>query len=112
MHTVVVTILLLFVAGMITMPSRVVALSTDLYRISPYMLDINGEDLSAIVLGRPVMLHLEVHNNQAQSNTAVMVYEIRNSDGFTVYLGWQGVTVGPNGSSIVSQSWLPPKVGE
>lgn len=80
--------------------------------MSPYVLDMQGNDLSTVVIGQPVTLQIEVLNTRAESRSGMAIFEVRDWDGFTVYLGWQGVTVGPNGKSVISQSWLPPRTGE
>lgn len=57
------------------------------------------------------MLNFDVHNNQNQTRSGVVVFEVRDSNEFTVYLGWQSVNVGANGNSSMAVSWVPSDDG-
>jgi hypothetical protein len=58
------------------------------------------------------MLHFDVHNTRADARSGVVVFEVRDSDDFTVYIGWQTVTIDPGSDNAMMVSWIPPKSGE
>lgn len=83
------------------------AQDSETFLITPSFQDLQEEEIQQTEPGRPVMLHFDVHNNRADTRSGIVVFEVRDSDGFTVYIGWQTITVRPNGDYTMTAYWIP-----
>jgi hypothetical protein len=73
--------------------------------------DLNGEELQRVQASHQVVIENSLKNLRmhAFDEPPVLIVEIRDSDGFTIFLSWQGVNViEPSAVSSSSISWLVP----
>lgn len=77
----------------------------------PITKDFEGNILDNVTSGRQVWLTTEIENNLEMDKAVVVLLEVRDSDGVTIFLEWQRATVGPNGTVEVAFPWLPDRSG-
>lgn len=82
------------------------------YSISPSFRTLIGENVSEVRVLHPVLLNLEVHNNYEEAYRAVIIMDVRDSAGSTVFMAWQNPRLSPNGDYSFMTSWLPEYTDE
>lgn len=80
--------------------------------LPPELQDVTGQKLDEVSAGQQVMLATNVRNNNAQPQPFVALIEVRDSNGVTVFLGWQTGTLPANGQINVGLSWTPDSPGD
>ncbi|HEY7507866.1 MAG TPA: hypothetical protein VH677_01940 [Nitrososphaera sp.] len=80
--------------------------------ISPSFQNLSGDEITEQGNGKPVLLNLLVTNRYDTTESVVVISEIRDAEGITWYLAWQGTTLEENGNSTMGVSWLPTEAGE
>lgn len=79
---------------------------------SPAMVhDLDGDLLDRVIVGQQVILSDTFVNERSVSQPCVAIFEVRDSDGFTVYLTWQSGTVAAGGQADVGVSWIANETG-
>ncbi|MEO9294258.1 MAG: hypothetical protein ABI347_01510 [Nitrososphaera sp.] len=77
------------------------------------MYDLDGNLLDHAVKGQQqVILSSAISNQRNVTQSFVVVFEVRDSDGSSVYVGWQNATLAPKGQMQVGMSWLANVAGD
>jgi len=79
---------------------------------APVLTDISGNTLSEVTVGQQVVLNVSIKNNNAVPQSFAGVVEVKDSDGFTVYLQWQTGTLNPNDTINVGLSFTPEQADD
>lgn len=79
---------------------------------APVLTDISGNTLSEVTVGQQVVLNVDIKNNNATPQSFAAVVEVKDSDGFTVYLQWQTGTLNPSDTVNVGLSYTPSAAGD
>ncbi|AIF82782.1 hypothetical protein NTE_00702 [Candidatus Nitrososphaera evergladensis SR1] len=77
----------------------------------PVLKDFSGNELTEVTAGQQIVLSSTVTNNQNTVQPFAAIVEVRDANGFTVYLQWQTGSLNPNGSTNVGLSWTPDVSG-
>lgn len=77
----------------------------------PVTKDISGNIITEVTAGSQVILSTDITNNKATSTPFAAIVEVRDADGFTVYLQWQTGTLNASGTTGVGLSWTPDAPG-
>lgn len=78
---------------------------------NPSLLDLRGNELESAQLGQQVQLSITAHNNEPFGTTYLMVTEVRDQDGITVYLALQNRYLNPLSDYKMASSWTPTEAG-
>lgn len=78
----------------------------------PIMKDAAGKDALSATVGEQIILSTTMTNNHGVEHPFVVVIEVRNSEGTTVFLGWQSGILDPLGQSAIGISWSPGSAGD
>ena len=73
--------------------------------------DLDGNLLDQVIVGQQVILSDTFVNERSVSQPYVAIFEVRDSDGFTVYLTWQIGIVTAGGQADAGVSWVANEVG-
>ncbi|MGI0013350.1 MAG: hypothetical protein ACREBU_07915 [Nitrososphaera sp.] len=68
-----------------------------------------GEKINYLEEGQPVVVRVSIHNQQAVEQSFVVLVEIRNEHGITLYLSTLGSTIAGNGNLTIETSWVPDR---
>jgi len=74
---------------------------------APVLTDISGNTLTEVTVGQQVVLNVSIKNNNAVPQSFAGVVEVKDSDGFTVYLQWQTGTLNPTATVDIGLSFVP-----
>jgi hypothetical protein len=74
--------------------------------------DLDGNLLEQITVGHQVILSQTFVNDRNVPQSYVGVIEVRDSNGFTVYLAWATGTMAPGGQASIGVSWVASDAGE
>lgn len=86
--------------------------SLEVLPISPTLFDADGKELDGAVLpGRQVILSASLSKSLDGGRPSIAIFEIRDSNGVTIYLAWQTIDISPQGAKEVGVSWLSGKAG-
>jgi hypothetical protein len=69
-------------------------------------------DRTSISSESQVMVYQTFHNNDRLSRNLLMLFEIRDVEGVSIYIAWQIAQVDPESSKEVGISWVAPNPGE
>ncbi|NOJ28240.1 MAG: hypothetical protein DA330_09550, partial [Nitrososphaera sp.] len=78
---------------------------------NPLVKDFRGEELDEVSTGQQVVLSTTLTNTKSTPQEFAAIVEVRDADGFTVYLQWQTGTLRASGSTDVGLSWTPDAPG-
>jgi hypothetical protein len=78
---------------------------------SPELKDIRGTSITEVTAGTQVIISTTVTNNNDEPQPAVVLVEVRNADGITVYLQWQTGTINADDEMNIGLSWTPDAAG-
>lgn len=78
---------------------------------TPVTKDFEGNKLENVTAGHQVWLSTEIENNLEVDKAFVVLLEVRDPDGVTIFLEWQTAMVGPNGTVEVAIPWVPDTNG-
>lgn len=73
--------------------------------------DLRGNLLDQITAGQQVILSKSFVDSRNVPQPFVAIFEIRDSNGFTMYLTWQSGTTATSGQVNVSASWTAEDIG-
>lgn len=73
--------------------------------------DLRGNLLDQITAGQQVILSKSFVDSRNVPQPFVAIFEVRDSDGFTVYLTWQSGTTAAGGHVDASASWTAEDIG-
>lgn len=79
---------------------------------APVLKDISGNEISEVTVGQQVILSSDIHNNSDFPTPFAGIVEVRDADGFTVYLQWQTGTLNPNDTVNIGLSFVPDAPGD
>jgi hypothetical protein len=65
-----------------------------------------------LLVGSQLGLGVMVENNSDAPQPFVVLVDIRDADGLSVYIAWQGGTLDPAGKASVEVSWIPELAGD
>ena len=77
---------------------------------APIIEDVAGGS-GPYIVGTSLTLSTTITNNNDQSQDFVLLIEVRDSDGVTLFLGLQSGTLDPSGSADIGVSWQPGNEG-
>lgn len=104
---------LLYVVIIVGFVQSAFAQSIDpIVEILPSFQSLSGDEITEQGIGKPVLLNLSLTNRYDTEESVVAITEVRDAEGITWYLAWQGTTLDENGNSTMSVSWLPTEAGE
>ena len=69
--------------------------------------DTEGNVIDNLVAGKQVTVLAQLSSNSAQAQPYILVIEIRDANGITMFLGWQAVAFGSQSQIDVGLSWTP-----
>lgn len=78
----------------------------------PKVYDLDGNLLERITVGQQVIISKTFANYRDVPQPYVGVIEVRDSDGFTVYLGWTTGIMAAGGQGSGGASWLASDAGK
>jgi len=79
----------------------------DVYLKDLFVRDMQSNVITETTVGSQVVIEANVVNNcENEDKPLLALFEVRNSDGITVYLSWQNSTIGSNQQTIVGSSWV------
>lgn len=78
---------------------------------TPTMKDLRGNDLTELDARVQAVISTSIKNNNNLPQQFAAIVEVRDADGFTVYLQWQTGTLQANGSTNIGLSWTPDAPG-
>jgi hypothetical protein len=78
---------------------------------APVTKDFEGNMLENVTVGQQLWLTTEIENNLEVDKAFVVLLEVRDPDGVTIFLQWQTAIVGPNGTVEVALPWIPSASG-
>jgi hypothetical protein len=87
----------------------------DLVDETPTPVEVHGLDgnlFDHVIVGQQVILSATFENDRHVSQPYVAMFEVRDSDGFTVYLTWQTGIMAASGQANVGVSWIAESIGE
>ena len=71
--------------------------------------DMQDNVITETTVGSQVMIEANVVNNCENEDKALLaLFEVRNSDGITIYLSWQNGIISSNQQMPVGASWIAP----
>ena len=73
--------------------------------------DLQGNVITAARSDRPVIIAVFSFSEVDRELPHVMVIEVRDADGVTRHLSWQGNTLAPFGGGQVRTYWIPSEPG-
>lgn len=80
---------------------------SDVYMKDLLVRDLRGNAITETKVGSQVVIEANVVNNCENDNKPLLaLFEVRNSDGITVYLSWQNGIISSNQQTIVGSSWV------
>ncbi|MGH9923695.1 MAG: hypothetical protein ACRD38_13180 [Nitrososphaerales archaeon] len=80
--------------------------------ISPSFQNLSGDEITEQGIGKPVLLDLSLTNRYDKKESVVAIIDVRDEEGVTWYIAWQGTSLNENGNYTMSVSWLPTEAGE
>jgi len=83
--------------------------SIDVLHFSPSLHNVNGEKIDSLQVGQQSLIRVSMHNNDQKERPFVIVTEVRDSSGITVFLSWQSGRIDANGNYTMQTSWMPNK---
>lgn len=78
----------------------------------PAVYDLDGSLLDQITIRHQVILSQTFANDRNARQSFVAVFEVRDSNGVTVYLAWQRGTMAAGGKADIGVSWVADGIGE
>ncbi len=78
---------------------------------NPILRDFQGEELDEVTAGQQVVLSTTLTNTKSTPQVFAAIVEVRDADGFTVYLQWQTGSLAGNAKTNVGLSWTPDAPG-
>ncbi len=78
---------------------------------TPTMKDLRGNDLTELDARVQAVISTSITNNNNLPQQFAAIVEVRDEDGFTVYLQWQTGTLQANGRTNIGLSWTPDAPG-
>lgn len=73
--------------------------------------DLDGNLIDKITIGHQVILSKTFVNNRNATQTFVALFEVRDPNGFTVYLAWQSGAMAASGQANVGVTWIAEGIG-
>ncbi|MGH9858357.1 MAG: hypothetical protein ACRD4B_10980, partial [Acidobacteriota bacterium] len=77
----------------------------------PSMKNSDGTVLSEVGIGQQVALSTTITNDNDSKQPFTCIFDVRDSNGVTVYLSWLSGTLPPNDRFDIGLSWNPEKRG-
>ncbi len=78
----------------------------------PTITDGEGNLLDVPTVGKQVTISRSFTANIESSRQFLALFEIRNSDGVSVYIAWQTGIIYPKDDVVVGVSWMPEEAGD
>ena len=72
----------------------------------PSISNLNGDKITTAEAGKQVIIGTTATNNPFEETSCVIIIQVRNSDGATVFLAFQTLTLAPRNNSTLGASWL------
>lgn len=76
------------------------------------VLDPLGRPVGRITSGQQVVLSSVVKSHVTETQPFVVIVEVRDADGITVYLAWQSGIMSSDRSSSYGMSWIAESPGD
>lgn len=70
--------------------------------------DSSGNAIRETAAGSQVILQAGVASCNSESQSVIVLFEVRDPDSLTNYVSWQNATVGSSGQITVNSSWIAP----
>jgi hypothetical protein len=82
--------------------------------LNPKVLDLSGNEIQdeLIPIGGQVTVSIRYPNYKDEAQFSIVIIEIRDSEGVTIFLAWQSNTTPISGAAEVGVSWTPPMSGD
>ncbi|NWG36482.1 LamG-like jellyroll fold domain-containing protein [Nitrososphaera sp.] len=79
---------------------------------APQPEDLTGNPLNEILVGTQVVISSTITNNASVAQPFAAVVEVKDADGFTIFLSWQTGILPASGHTDVGLSWTPAAPGD
>jgi hypothetical protein len=80
-------------------------------RPAPEPHELTGEHVDRLTVGHQVILTSDIRINTDVPTPYVIILEIRDSNGFSTFIGWRSGTVAGQGTVSYGMSWIPENTG-
>ncbi|MGI0029843.1 MAG: hypothetical protein ACREAQ_09050, partial [Nitrososphaera sp.] len=76
----------------------------------PELLDASGDRIGEIKLGEKAIIRVTYTNQNEVEQPVVILVEVRDEKGITVYLAWQSRSVAAGMNYTLEASWIPTEI--
>ena len=78
----------------------------------PIITDNEGNSIELITVGKQVTISKSFRTTIDSSRPFLALFDVRDSDGVSVYIAWQTGMVIPRNDVVVGISWMPEEAGD
>lgn len=74
--------------------------------------DLEGNNITRITEGQQITLNVAFADNSSISQPFIGLLEMRDTDGVTIFLGWQSGALQSGSETMFGMSWIAEKAGD